>query len=76
MTEKEFLEFYTGHYGEKLDNLNQVVSHCFTGHELFEFVNEAMKAGKEIEQCNHHFPRLYTTGQRLPCEFCGKVSHP
>jgi hypothetical protein len=37
MQEQEFLDFYTSYFGEKVDNVNQIVSHNFTGEELKEF---------------------------------------
>jgi len=37
MTEKEFLHLYSQYYGERVDNLDQIVSSTFSGEELFEF---------------------------------------
>jgi len=42
MNEKEFLEFYSGFYGEKVDNLKQIGLSSFNGEELFEFVCTAV----------------------------------
>ncbi len=47
MNEKQFCEFLTNHFGERITNINQV-SGWFKGEELFEFVNQAINKSKEL----------------------------
>lgn len=40
---KDFLAFHSGYYGEKVDNIKQIVYRKFTGEELCEYVTEFRK---------------------------------
>lgn len=57
MTEQDFLKFYTGFYGETVDDLKQITHHAFDGQELYEFVNAAIKNSQE--------KRLYLTAEQI-----------
>jgi hypothetical protein len=55
MTKEEFLKFHSGYYGEHVDKISQITTHCFTGQSLFEYVKEALRlhsvSGREICAC-------------------------
>lgn len=38
MTDKEFCEVYSSYYGEKIDNINQLVQTTLTGEELKDLI--------------------------------------
>lgn len=54
MTKKEFCDFFTNYYGEKVDNICQISNHSYTGTELYEFVSAALRQPaviKSVCQC-------------------------
>lgn len=40
MTEQDFLKFHSGYFGEPVDKLGQIARICFTGEELFEYLQD------------------------------------
>lgn len=43
MTEKDFLTFHTGYYGEEISSLKQIKLITFDGDELFEYIEALTK---------------------------------
>lgn len=66
MNKNEFLKQHTEFYGEKVDNIDQITLVKFSGKELFEYVQDAIKFDK------HKIREKNVQPARYRCTLCGR----
>ena len=66
MNKKEFLEFHTGFFGETVDHVDQIIQITFSGEDLFEYIQDAVKFDKRKVREKPTQPARYR------CTLCGR----
>ena len=55
MTDKEFCEVYSSYYGEKIDNIGQLVQTTLTGEELKDLIEYFISQLTEDDKSNQAY---------------------